>query len=200
MKSQEFSRRALNLSLAVYRVTANFPIGEVLTRQLRLLANQITGDIVVGEATEVEKKINRLLVYFKIASQQNWVRSINWTVLSFEYIKLSQGLGLLGKNGREGEAAAGAEKVAKNISLMSHNIKREEKVVRVPASKIPDLSERQSMILSEINKRRSIKNADLAPLFKDVSARTLRTDLGVLLEKRLIRKEGANRTTVYLSK
>jgi len=199
MKSQELSRRALNLSLAVYRVTASFPIGEVLSYQLRLLANQIVGDIVVDDLTKIEKRINRLVVYFKIASQQNWVRVANWAVLNFEYIKLKQEIDLLTKINTE-EAIAVEEKVVKNISLASHNIKREAKVIKEPVPKIAGLSDRQSNILTEINKRRSVRNADLVPLFKNVSDRTLRNDLTFLLEKKLIRKEGINKTAVYLSR
>jgi len=199
MKSQELSRRALNLSLAVYRVTASFPIGEVLSYQLRLLANQIVGDIVVDDLTKIEKRINRLVVYFKIASQQNWVRVANWAVLNFEYIKLKQEIDLLTKINTE-EAITVEEKVVKNISLASHNIKREAKVIKEPVPKIAGLSDRQSNILTEINKRRSVRNADLVPLFKNVSDRTLRNDLTFLLEKKLIRKEGINKTAVYLSR
>jgi len=199
MKSQELSRRALNLSLAVYRVTASFPMGEVLSYQLRLLANQIVGDIVVDDLTKIEKRINRLVVYFKIASQQNWVRVANWAVLNFEYIKLKQEIDLLTKINTE-EAITVEEKVVKNISLASHNIKREAKVIKEPVPKIAGLSDRQSNILTEINKRRSVRNADLVPLFKNVSDRTLRNDLTFLLEKKLIRKEGINKTAVYLSR
>jgi|GEM_PF-1440923 len=199
MKSQEFSRRALDLSLAVYRVTASFPMGEVLSYQLRLLANQIVGDIVVDDLAKIEKRINRLLVYFKIASQQNWVRAANWAVLNFEYIKLKQEIDLLTKINTE-EAIAVEEKAVKNISLVSHNIKREAKVIKEPVPKIAGLSDRQSNILTEINKRRSVKNADLVPLFKNVSDRTLRNDLTFLLEKKLIRKEGVNKMAVYLSR
>lgn len=200
MKSQEFSRRALNLSLAVYRVTASFPVGEVLSYQLRLLANQIVGDIMVNDLAKIEKRINRLLVYFKIASQQNWVRAVNWTVLNFEYIKLKQEIDLLSRIGREEEVIAKEEKEVKNISLMSHNIKKEVKTIKEPAPKIADLSERQNAILIEINKRKLIKSAELIPLFKNSSERTLRNDLKLLLEKKLIRKEGFNKTAAYLSR
>jgi len=200
MKSQDFSRRALSLSLAVYRVTANFPVGEALSYQLRFLVNQIVGDIVVDDLTKTEKRINRLLVYFKIASQQNWARAVNWTILNFEYVKLRQEIDLLIKINSEEEAIVKEEKAVKNISLMSHNIKREAKIIKEPVPKITGLSERQNLILKEINKRQSIKNADLTPLFKDVSERTLRNDLKILVNKKLIRKEGANKTTVYLSK
>ena len=200
MKSQEFSRRALNLSLAVYRVTASFPMGEVLSYQLRLLANQIVGDIVVGDLAKIEKKINRLLVYFKIASQQNWVRAENWAVLNFEYFKLKQEIDFLTKINSEEEAIVREEKAVKSNNLMSHNIKKEVKIIKEPISKIAGLSDRQNNILTEINKRRSVKNADLVPLFKNVSDRTLRNDLTFLLEKKLIRKEGVNKTAVYLSR
>ena len=200
MKSQEFSRRALGLSLAVYRVTASFPMGEVISSQLRLLANQIAGDIAVDELTKTEKRINRLLAYFKIASQQNWVRAANWAVLNFEYIKLKQEVDLLSKISREEEVITAEEKAVKNISLMSHNIKVGAKVMKEPIPKIAGLPERQGAILAEINKRQSVKSADLTPLFKNISERTLRNDLKFLLEKKLIRKDGFNKTASYLSR
>jgi len=201
------------LSLAVYRVTASFPIGEVLTRQLRLLANQVAaelslvddalnvaGDIAVSDLIGIEKKINYLRVYFKIASRQNWVRVINWTVLNFEYSKLRQEINLIGKNQKRKEAIVEEGKEAEGISLMSHNIKKEEKAKREPSSKIAGLTERQKRILTEISKRQFIKSSDLTPLFKNVSERTLRNDLIFLLEKKLIKREGFNKTTTYLSK
>jgi len=200
MKSQELSRRALNLSLAVYRVTANFPIGEVLIRQLRLLANQVAGDIAADDLIGTSKKIDRLLAYFKIASRQNWIRAINWTILNFEYSKLKQEAIILRISEKEEEAIVEEGKAAREIVLTSHNIRKREKSVGEAVLKSPGLSERQSVILAEIDKRQSIKNADLAPLFKNVSERTLRNDLKFLLEKKLIRKEGINKTAIYLSR
>jgi len=200
MKSQELSRRALNLSLAVYRVTANFPIGEVLIRQLRLLANQVAGDIAADDLISTSKKIDRLLAYFKIASRQNWIRAINWTILNFEYSKLKQEAILLRISEKEEESIVEEGKAARDTILTSHNIRKREKSVNGSVSKSSGLSERQDMILAEINKRQSIKNADLVPLFKNVSERTLRNDLKLLLEKKLIRKEGINKTAIYLSR
>ena len=193
MKSHEFSRRALNLSLAIYRVTAKLSEGDVLTGQVRALSNEIAGDLATGELAAVDKKIERLRVYFKIAQAQNWIAPINWSTLDFEYYKLSREV-LLG-------LAAGEERADKKEkpSITSHNIKQTEKIVEAEPSRSNRLSSRQEKVLRVIQDKGSAKMSDLLPLLKNIaSERTLRNDLQELVNKKVIRKEGFKKSAKYL--
>ena len=203
-KSHEFSRRALNLGLAIYRVTANLPSGEVLVGQLRELGNKIAAELssanatlsAAGDIENLKKSINCLRVYFQVAKAQNWIKPINWSVLDFEYYKLQQEVIF---ELRVGETSEAEEKVL-NIGIMSRNIKASEKSA-VPKSISPVLAKsnsRQSKILASLDKNGSIKMSDLIPLFKsDTSERTLRKELNDMVKTGLIRKSGVNKFTEY---
>jgi hypothetical protein len=202
MKSQDFSRRALGLSLAVYRITGKFPSGEVLIKQMRELGNEIAGDLAAGNLAKIEKKINRLRTYFKIAQAQNWVKPINWQVVDFEYYKLAQEVVL---SQVVGEVAEKEE----SPSIMSHNIddivKREtsynivRKIVpRALSASHPQRNFRQNKIMAALNRKEPLKMSDLIPLFKnDISERTLRNELQAMVKNGLIKKSGVNKATTY---
>lgn len=187
------------MSLAIYRVTDAFPQGEALSEQLRRLANEIVGDLTGGDFGCAQKKIAIILNYFKIARPQNWVKEINWLILKNEYQFLSQSLVLEEKIQEAGILDRKSQEEAKKPSIMSHNIRKTEKRVQEPILKDFDISSRQEKILAEINKRNKAKISELVPLFKTVSARTLRNDISFLLEKKLIVKEGFNKSATYRS-
>ena len=210
------------MSLAIYRITAKLPVGEVLVGQLRGLGNEIAatlssavaelssaGDLTAENFVDIQNKINRLKIYLAIAKAQNWVKAINWSILDFEYYKLQQEvLFELAKEGdssrvltQKQEAVDKRENQESN-SITSHNVEASKKVASArPISLEPSgLSSRQSEILDLLNKKGSLKMSALIPLFKDeASDRTLRNDLKFLLGKKLIKKEGFNKTAIYLS-
>ncbi len=205
MENQELSRRALNLSLAIYRVTAKFPQGEVLAGQMRELGNQIAGDLAQGNFADIGKKINRLRIYFQVAKAQNWVKPINWLILDFEYYKLQREVPFelaegdnRGLTRMENTADKRGEQDENNI--MSHNIKIPKKSV---GQKLFVLAQarsnlRQSKILTLLDKNGSLKMSDLIPLFKeDSSERTLRNELNNMIKADLIKKNGVNKFTEY---
>lgn len=214
----ELPRRALDLSLAIYRVTAMFPAGEALVGQMRGLANEIAATLSVAEAelssagdlaeenfADVQNKINRLKIYFAVAKAQNWVKPMNWSILDFEYYKLerevifelaagdSRGLTLMGNT-----ADKRGDQEENNI--VSHNIgARKKPASPKPASLVQaGLNPRQSKILDSLNKKGFLKMSDLIPLFKnEISERTLRNELQAMVASGLIKKRGANRFTEY---
>lgn len=202
-KSHDFSRRALNLSLAIYRVTARFAQGEVLAGQMRESGNQIAGDLAEGNFAAAEKKIERLKIYFAIAKEQNWVKPINWSVLDFEYYKLQQevifelksrGLPMMGK-----AADLRGENEGNEEGIVSHNIRRVKKTSPKEISTATENSNlRQTKILAALDGNSSLKMSDLAPLFKDdVSERTLRNELANMIKSGLLKKSGVNKFTEY---
>ena len=184
------------MSLAIYRVTAQFPNGEVLIRQMRELGNEIAALSSTGDIDEMKKGINRLRVYFAIAKAQNWVKPINWSILDFEYYKLEQEVDFdIGKK----EAARKEETMEREISFMSHNIR--EVKMKQKESKTEDgnrLLARQEKLLKTIQNTSLIKMSGLVPLLRDVaSERTIRNDLRELLDRNLIKKDGVNKSAKY---
>lgn len=197
MQSHEFLRRALNLSLAVYRITDRFPRGEVLTGQLRETGNAIAGDLAEGNLEWAAGKIEKMQIFFQIARKQKWVRPINWSVLDFEYNKLKQEVSFgLEENGeQEGE---------KEPNIVSHNARAIKKVPRRRALGFADeneISRRQSKILAELETRSALKMSDLIPLFKNqASERTLRNELQGLVKRGMIIKTGFKKSAMYKRK
>lgn len=209
MNNQELPRRALDLSLAIYRVTGRFPAGEVLVGQMRELGNKVAAALsaanvelsATGETERIKKYISRLRAYFQIAKAQNWVRPVNWSILDFEYYKLQQEV-FLGSGGRgltrkgDNTDLRGKEQ---DVGIMSHNIREPEKKPKRPARQASDnLPLRQDRILKVVQNKGLVKMSDLVPLFKnDVSERTLRNELKDMVESGLIKKRGANKSTEY---
>lgn len=194
-ESRDILRRALNLALAIYRLTERLPRGEIMISQLRKLGNEVVGDLMMDKFFNAQKKIGLLLVYFKISRAQKWVREINWLILEREYRRLSQEIMILSQIGEVEREVKTGKKV--EASVMSHNVAIEQKLPRF-ASQHSALSSRQKKILEELEKKEFIKMSDLTPLFKNTaSERTIRNDLQILLKKSLIDKMGAHKTTVY---
>ncbi len=192
-------RRALNLTLAIYRITERFPQGEVLILQLRGLGNEIAGDAAGVEVRNLAKKIDRLLIYFQIAQQQDWVKSLNWLILAREYKLLGQEAGLAGSFGAEGNLGNEQAVEPMENDIASHNILRAKKRIGQRQAKSSELSFRQKRIMQELKSGTPFKTSQLVPLFVDkVSERTLRNDLQELLMRGLIRKNGSKKTAVYL--
>lgn len=194
-KSHEILRRALDLSLAIYRLTERLPKGEILVWQLKRLGNDAIGDLVEGNLDNCQKKISLLLIYFEIGQAQNWVREINWLVLRNEYQKLSsQIIELAGESKKEPQPIE-KEGKAETIDIASHNIKKQEIKTARP-SKI--FNTRQEMIIERMKTVSFLKMSELSSLFKDLaSERTLRNDLQILLKNGVLNKSGTNKTTQY---
>ncbi|HRY52398.1 MAG TPA: hypothetical protein P5089_00925 [Candidatus Portnoybacteria bacterium] len=192
-KSLDFSRRALNLSLAIYRITTKFPNGEALSGQMRKIGNEVAGDLAANNFSGIEKKIDRLKIYFAIAKAQNWVKPINWSILEKEYCKLKMEVDF--------ELRAGETEESEEAIIVSHNIKEVKKRNRLKSA-IPAqerLNYRQSKILTALDKKSGLKMSELVPLFNDeISERTLRNELQDMVRGGLIKKNGTKKYTEYL--
>ena len=200
MENQELPRRALNLSLAIYRVTAIFPQGEVLVGQLRELGNEIAGDLAEENFADVENKINRLKIYFAVAKAQNWVKPMNWSILDFEYYKLQREVVFGYRESTRIGNLANKHELDESENIMSHNIEARKKPVFPKAAPLVQAGSnpRQSKILDSLNKKGFLKMSDLIPLFKNnISERTLRNELQAMVASGLIKKRGVNKSTEY---
>ncbi|MDP3771787.1 MAG: DeoR family transcriptional regulator [bacterium] len=93
----ELHKRAIEVTLALYRVTDFFPRDEVLRRALRESANGVFAgiaeaafaDYVEGVLLGVCGKVETILGYLKIARSLVFVRAVNITVLEREYRALA---------------------------------------------------------------------------------------------------------------
>ena len=202
-EDQDILQKALDLALAVYRLTIQLPKNEVMIGQLRKLSNELIGDLMMGNFVKYQKKTELLLLYFKISRAQNWVRDINWLILENEYKKLSRQVILFEKAGEEAQTINGKKKRvflrSEHVSIGSHNTDMNEQIAQLAREN--RLSARQQKILEEMKISESIKMSDLIPLFKNTaSERTIRNDLQILLKRGLIDKTGTHKTTVYFLK
>ena len=204
----ELPRRALDLSLAIYRVTAQLPNGEVLIGQMRQLSGGIAAELnsvdftlsaAAGDIDAIKKDINRLRLHFQIAKAQNWVKPINWSILDFEYYKLQQEADFMYRGFMRIEGSADSRGGEKNETIVSHNIRPTKKSANPKAVFTEKIRSnlRQTKILDFLDKNEFLKMSDLIPLFDNVSERTLRNELQEMIKIGLIKKSGVNRMTAY---
>lgn len=182
----DFKRRAFELCLAVYRVTNLLPKAEVLTNQLKEIANEITAEILTSE--KINGKIEKLIVYLQIAKAQNWLKPINFEVLIKEY----QGLGEEIKKEKTLRQAQGIKR------LFPERPSTLAKVLGSRRVKKQEISERQKKILTYLQNKKEAKMKDFLEIFEgEITDRTLRSDLKFLLNQGLIKKQGEFKTTKY---
>lgn len=89
-------KRAIELCLAIYRITDKFPRKEALKQKIRALSIDIIECLVYGRAIPtsssrffncqgLEQKIRVLFAYFAVAEKQGWVDERNFSVLEQAY-------------------------------------------------------------------------------------------------------------------
>jgi len=165
-------KRAVELALAVYRVTNLFPEGEVLIGQIRKAANQIVVKIGLKQIKKALEEIQKILIYFKIAQAQNWVKSINFIVLEKEYQSLAETIKPSLNSGIQKKKDFSSK--FKNLDL---NLLKNE------------LNDRQKKILKTIPLKKIFKAYELKEIFPNTNIRTLRRDLEGLVKIGYFKKE-----------
>ena len=89
--------------------------------------------------------------------------------------------------------------------LVSHNseevegeIENSKPVTSIPkVDKFKQLTERQKDILTYMSEKRMAKPPELRKIAGDVSNRTVRRDMNILIEKNLVSQEGSTKSTYY---
>jgi len=84
--------KAVSLGLAIYRVTKQFPAGEVLIGQLRQMANEVVKELTLNRKTKAIFKIKVVLNYLDISQKQQWTKELNFVILKREYSQLLEQL------------------------------------------------------------------------------------------------------------
>lgn len=164
-------KKALQLVLAVYRVTALFPEGEVLIGQMRQTANQVLAELVFKHQRKSVKEIKLLLRYFQIAQAQNWTKPINFAILTREYQKLSE------------------EIKQKRFFKKSSPLAKEKRKIRI--------NDRQKKILEYVQNLPEFQAGDLLKRFSGLSRRTLNRELEELCVLGFLKKIGSGRGIFY---
>ena len=183
---ENFKRRAFELCLAVYRVTSLFPKGEVLAGQMRQSSSRIIVLLAREKIRDTILKVEEIKIYLEIAKNQKWLAPLNFDLLKNAYSLLADGLMQRGlENGKRGEKIVATpllkEKKEKEVRLIFGEAER-----------------RQEMIVDYFNKNKEAKVTDLLDILGNISERTVRNDLAVLIGKNLIRRVGGRKGAKYL--
>jgi len=181
----------LALTLALYRVSERIPQEEPLRKKIREKANEIlelvfsiNPSIDLEKKAKIKEEIRVLGVFFKIASEQNWVNPKNFKILLEEYKKIYNLINELDDKKLIQEKPTISKKLKKPVQEgRSNNL-------------LP--SERQKRILELIYQNRRVSLEELRLKFSDISQRTLRRDLEKLIkERKIVRKRLGKKDVIY---
>ena len=187
----------IELTGRVYKQTLLFPKKEPLRYKIRETADNILSSVIewqVGHKQnpgkllnanisekrdiifEVEKNLELIKSYFKLAKWQNWISYFDILKLEEEYKDL------------EGYF----KKQVLELSFVK------EKPV-APKKEITEdlMDERKNKIISILKEKGKIQVKDIKDAMPNVSKRTIRRDFDVLLEKKLVKRLGENNNTFY---
>jgi len=167
------NKKALELSLAVYRVTKLFPEGEVLIGLMRQTANQVLAKVISGQLKQVREQIEILLSYFQIASKQNWTKQVNFVILAKEYQVLLNEL--------------------EQVRLAESSQKSDFSKIK----QFKGLNQRQKKIIEYIKQKGSVKLKDISVLFPKLSPRTVRKELNIMAQQGILFQQGIGRGSFY---
>lgn len=200
LRVNNLTTKAIKLASAVYRVTKIFSEGIILKNQLREKAGEIVlkvsnfqNDLPAacltgrqGEQGDKSKKfchnikveIEGLKALFEVAKTQNWVKPINFLILSQEYSNL--------------------EKEIEGLAIQD----RHQPGLRAEAGQVeprpmaqPD--GRCSQILEYLRSNGRVQVGQVCQIFPQVSRRTLIRDLDKLSKAGFIERNGGGRGICY---
>ncbi len=183
----ELIARAEKLASAVYRVTNLFSDGGVLKNQIREKAGEILLKINAFQNSDRSEKrcysikndIEGLKALFNIAQEQNWVKPINFEILSREYTDF------------EKELENSIIKKLKTASILENGESGQQLKY--------NSENRQSQILGYLKSNGRVQISQVCQLFPQLSRRTLIRDLDNLTKSGLIQRNGAGRGICYES-
>lgn len=178
----------IKLTVAVYRVTENFPENEALRFQIRQKANNILADFIClgmnpGKKESVKREIEVLCAYFYIAESQNWVNNKNFLVLRQEYGKITDFIDNLLDNPIK--SIKKSEVIVEKINNPQRVVekKKESRVINRASS---NPSVRQKQILELLKAKNQLSLIEIKDMFSSLSSRTLRRDLSALVSRSII--------------
>ena len=200
-QNNDFSRRAFEFCLAIYRLTNFFPAGEPLKNQLREISGDIAAFLAVGPDCDIISKIEKIKIYLAIAKTQNWLKPVNFDLLIKAYTGLTQDLIAFQKvQEKQPSVKRKSEKKIIDTPLpesRSAEPKPEEKSESIFRSF--EARGRQKKIVDCLKKKGPLPSPEIRKfLGKKISERTLRNDLEDLINTGQIKKIGSNKGAYYI--
>ncbi len=181
MGKKELIKRAIELCLAVYRVTDKFPANEVLREKLRNAALDIVEviiyDLEKGPTIESRffnpQKLEVILAHFNVAKRQNWVEGENFEILAGAYCTLYS------DNQKE-------------TNLLGEAYMAQRKIPKSP-------NERQDDIIGFLRQHKEGANlADLSQFLK-LSKRSVNRELAGLIAQGIVFKKGVTKGAKFIA-
>jgi len=172
--------RIIAITLALYKVTDFLPEEEVLRQKIREAGNDVLEDLLCSNSEDIEVKINLLIAYFQVAMAQNWLDEKNFLVLKREYTSIKQKIDAF----KEQETKEIEPKQVKIRKKVDNPVKKPKKTVSSGNSR----NKRQDRILELMQVHGKITLEELKNELSQVCPRTLRRDIGDLLEKNVIQR------------
>ena len=189
-------RRGFNLCMAVYRLTALFSEEgkQSLAGQLKESANSVIAKIAEaqGHSKNTEKqdlltiscgKIEETLSHLSVARGLKQIKEDNWRILDREYRLLRE------------EIKSQIRELTKGKSVKSASVSPKKKNLALEI-----LNERQQKILDYLKENEKINLAQVIEMFPKIGSRSLRRDISILCQRKLVAKLGNGRNVFYAAK
>ena len=214
---RELTARALNLTLALYRVTDLLPQEEPLRRGIREKGGEIFAAVISARHSD-DLKLKKgdvdhawvateiLLGYLAMARTLGCANPLNFLVLEREYRSLRDAIDLEEASLKDSvhESPKGqTEKKPQPEGKKNEPVKVPQSWTGVAENNSPklaktgDANERQRAIIGHLSYKGQAKISDFYETFDGVSSKTIQRDLQDLVARNVIRKEGDKRWTIY---
>ncbi len=204
----------IELTSKLYRLTFFFPSKEPLRNKIREVGDDILADLVLileGEigkrresAFSVEKNIEIMDALLELSKAQKWIDSEEIRKIQEKYKEIQEEVeefnDILRRNTEIYEKKA--LMISEGERKEKSKNREEEKVVEKkskPTLNI-ELNERQKKIMDILNKKEKVQVKDIQEVLPKTVKRTLRRDLGYLVEKKAIKRFGKGNATYYSKK
>lgn len=134
---------------------------------------------------DVLNDIDIFLSYWKVIKEQRWINVVNFLIVEKEYMQLKKDLGDIVENlGLKETIKESPDVIETKSAIVNNNIK-------------VDFTERQEKVLEVIKNNKKVQVADIIKILPDVTKRTIRRDLNVLLRHGLVVRTGDFNRTFY---
>lgn len=206
----------IKLTEALYKVTGLLPEQEPLRKSIRqeglnILALGATffsnpclifkdvqkrdqTRIILGE--QMLESIAGISAFFGLAKKQNWLDGINFVILNNAYQDLKREINeIISANISNSNNRQGAQQKEQSTPLEQKPAEEPSKQARVDLAILKN--KRHKKIMAVLEKKDKAQVKDLEPYFPQTSKRTLRRDMGYLVDYGFLKRIGNRNDTFY---
>jgi len=191
---EKLSQRYRKLVSIIWQISQNQP--EVLREKIQFFLSEFLSNLAFNKFNQAIFCLEGLDEFLYLSTSSGKLRMINYEILRGEIEKLKEEIREKERLFKQGVEELDLREVF--LPLKERKNEEEIKKERIPSLSIGGLNARQLKILEIIKERKKVKSLDLFEIFPQVSQKTLRADLKVLLERGLLFKQGTNRNLWYL--